>query len=48
MTDSAREPVDGLRALPAAHDEDLLAENAAWEDWIARNGRGLPPLERTR
>jgi len=39
VTDGAREPVDGLRALPAAHDEDLLAENAAREDWIARNGR---------
>ena len=39
VTDGAREPVDELRTLPAAHDEGLLAENAAREDWIARNGR---------
>ncbi len=38
VTDGAREPVDELRTLPAAHDEGLLAENAAREDWIARNG----------
>ena len=25
--------------LPAAHDESLLAENAAEEDWISSNGR---------
>jgi len=35
----ARAPVDELWALPAADDEALLAENAAEEDWISRNGR---------
>ena len=37
--DGARAPLDEPDALPAAHDEDLLAENATREDWIARNGR---------
>ncbi len=37
--DGARAPLDEPEALPAAHDEDLLAENASREDWIARNGR---------
>jgi len=37
--DGAREPLDEPEALPASLDEDLLAENAAREDWIARNGR---------
>ena len=32
-TSGTREPVDELRALPAAHDESVLAENAAEEDW---------------
>jgi transposase len=35
----ARAPVVELWALPAADDEVLLAENAAEEDWISRNGR---------
>jgi transposase len=35
----ARAPVDEPRALPAAHDEALLAENAAKIDWISSNGR---------
>lgn len=39
VTNGAREPLDEPRALPAAPDEGLLAENAAREDWISRNGR---------
>jgi transposase len=35
----ARAQVDELWTLPAADDEALLAENAAEEDWISRNGR---------
>jgi transposase len=38
-TDGARGSVDEPRALPAIHDEGLLAENASREDWISRNGR---------
>ena len=38
MIDGARGTVEE-RALPAAHDEELLAENASRRDWIARNGR---------
>ena len=39
VTDGTREPVDEPRALPTAYEEGLLAENAAREDWISRNGR---------
>ncbi len=39
VTDGARASLDEPRALPAAHDEGLLAENATEQDWIARNGR---------
>jgi transposase len=39
VTDGARVLAGEPPALPAAHDEGLLVENAAREDWIARNGR---------
>ena len=39
MIDGGRGSFEEPRALPAAHDEELLAENASREGWIARNGR---------
>ena len=43
--DGARAPLEEPEALPAAHDEDLLAENASRQDCIARNGRQRREVE---